>query len=167
MMRILASLRPRLGRWAALAGRAALAILLVLNALFLAVVAALLPFHRPAWYDGQELLLDCALEASGRVALEDFASERDESWTLACLIGPGDRAALLEGDVPIRWLPPEDDHFLWLAMRSSIGSEAGLRVVAARRAPGEPICKPVGPGASLRVASRLGGGRFLVLEAGR
>jgi hypothetical protein len=167
MMRTAPSPRPRLGRWAASAGRAALAILLMLNALFLAVVAALLPFHRPAWYDGQELLLDCALEASGRVALEDFASGRDESWTFACLIGPGDRVALAEGDVPIRWLPAEDDDFLWLAMRSSIGSEAGLRVVAARRGPGEPICKPVGPGASLRVASRLGRGRVLVLEAGR
>jgi hypothetical protein len=102
MMRTAPSPRPRLGRRAASAGRAALAILLMLNALFLAVVAVRLPFHRPAWYDGQELLLDCALEASGRVALEDFASGRDESWTLACLIGPGDRVALAEGDVPIR-----------------------------------------------------------------
>ena len=167
MVRASPSPRLGLGRWAIAAGRSALAVLMMMNALFLAVVAVLLPFHRPSWYDGQELLLECALESSGRVALEDFASDRDEDWTIACLIGAGDRPSVPQGAVPIRWLPPEDDVFLRVVMQSAVGSQAELRMVAARRAPGEPICKAVGPGASLRVASRLDGNRLLLLEAGR
>jgi hypothetical protein len=156
----------KLQRWAAAAWRGVLGILLVVNALFLAIVAAALPVHRPVWYDGPELLLECGLETFGQAALEDFASDRDEDWTLACLIDSQDRPELDAKAFPLRFLPPVEEDFLGLFVQSP-SSDKGLRMAAARRAPGEPVCKPVGPGASLRVADRAGGIRLLVLETGR